>query len=267
MLRKVTLLLFICVPLLAEEFVPGCTLPFEAIKLKHPIDATCGIRGTGTDPAKVLQNAAKNNFCASGALTPVTFPQLLALQRRVEKPDVLGTPYVEPVSRAKLRALGEGKPVVIVAFLKEAHFADTDTGEGVNCKLLDAPNNDIHIALVAQAGADECTSVTAEMPPHFRPGLWEAATPDPHQPAPPARPRPPIPRLNAITRPVRIAGQLFFDASHLPCTPGHRRSPQRISSWEIHPVYSIFVCKRTALADCHADVPSDWQRLDEVLPH
>jgi hypothetical protein len=43
---------------------------------------------------------------------------------------------------------------------------------------------------------------------------------------------------------VRLKGQLFFDASHVPCRPGKPVNPARSSVWEIHPIYSVDVCKR-----------------------
>lgn len=81
------------------------------------------------------------------------------------------------------------------------------------------------------------------MSPHFRPLVWEAARPNPTSTA--EHPKPPIPRLNEVKRPVRIEGQLLFDASHHVCvngTPGNG-DPARVSSWEVHPVDDIRVCK------------------------
>jgi hypothetical protein len=251
----------------ASSFVPPpCALPFDAIKVQHPIDTRCGTQGTGA-AAFQLQNKAKNNFCATGMPAPVTFAHLTDLQHRVEAPPPtgLGPNYTEPASRTMLTALGEGTPAAIIAFIREAHFADTGSGEGVNCDLKGEDNNDIHIALVEQAGADECTSITAEMSPHFRPQVWAAATPDPKSTQ--AKPLPAIPRLNDIARPVLITGQLFFDAHHHPCVNGHPKTgdPSRKSSWEIHPVYSIRVCKHTTITACNANVPADWEELDAVI--
>jgi hypothetical protein len=60
-------------------------------------------------------------------------------------------------------------------------------------------------------------------------------------------------------RPVRVTGQLFFDASHRPCVNGEpQESLQRISLWEIHPVYSIDVCRQKTVAECSADNDSAW---------
>ena len=46
-------------------------------------------------------------------------------------------------------------------------------GEGVNCKNSLFDWNDIHIALGETASAEECSSVTAEIIPHFRPAVWD----------------------------------------------------------------------------------------------
>src|SRR5437016_3108533 len=98
MLRKMSFVFLVLSPVitLAVEFVPPCTLPFDAIKHKHPFDTRCGINGTGTDPAKLLQNKVKNNFCATGTATPISFQRITDLQHRVEAPPPsgLGPNYV-----------------------------------------------------------------------------------------------------------------------------------------------------------------------------
>ena len=261
-------MLFVLLVLFAAvKFVPPCTLPFDTIKHKHPIDDTCGISGIGGGNEKLLQNAAKNNFCATGVAALTSFATLIHKQRQVEAPPPggLGPDYHEPASRTTLRTLGEGSRISIIAFIKEAHFADTGSGEDVNCKGKGADNNDIHIALVEHIADPECTSVTAEMSPHFRPLIWERANPDPA--STPTKPKPPIPLLNTIKRPVLIIGQLFFDASHHPCkngTPG-KDDPARASSWEVHPVYDIKVCKHDTIATCRENVAADWEDLGAVI--
>lgn len=143
---------------------------------------------------------------------------------------------------------GEGTIVTFAAFIEEAHFADVASGEDVNCSMKGAPNNDVHIALARSAGeTDECKSVTAEMSPHFRPPLWAEKV------------------LNSIKNPVRITGHLMFDASHHPCADGKRPNPKRMSSWEIHPVYNVEVCRKASLASCKADDDSVWQSLDDFM--
>jgi len=241
-----------------QEFAPGCELPFDQIAVHQDFDDVCGIAGAGTQAPLLLQNRVKNNFCATGDPVLLTFTSFKKLQTLVEKPENLGPKYREPDTRDKLQNInytttegetaGEGTLVTFAAFIEEAHFADTDKGEGVNCKMGGAENNDVHIALASRANeTDECKSVTAEMSPHFRPPLWAE--------------RP----LNSIGRPVRITGQLFFDASHHPCSGNKRPNPKRVSSWEIHPVYNIEVCKKTTLASCKADDDGVWESFDEFM--
>jgi hypothetical protein len=98
-----------------------------------------------------------------------------------------------------------------------------------------------------------CESIAAEIIPHFRPDRWT-----------------PLAALNGtnaqtmiqearLDRPVRFTGQLMFDASHAPCTNGTPPSnaPARSSSWEVHPVYAIDVCKSADVAACSASEPED----------
>ena len=114
-------------------------------------------------------------------------------------------------------------------------------GESVNCSHPGEEDNDIHIDLGQHSDDDSCTSITAEISPHFRPGAWfdivDAAFGD---------------------RPLRFTGPLFFDASHVPCKSGKHASPARASLWEIHPVYAIDVCQNIAKARCLASDESAW---------
>jgi hypothetical protein len=87
--------------------------------------------------------------------------------------------------------------------------------------------------------------VTTEITPHFRPAVWTDTA------------------LNALKgRPLRITGQLFFDASHHPgsgsnCQP----PPKRQSSWEIHPLYKLEVCTKTTLEECKVNDTAAWLSL------
>jgi len=88
----------------------------------------------------------------------------------------------------------------------------------VNCKGKTEVSNDVHIAFGAKANTQECSSVTAEITPHYRPASWNEIghyekwssslkkyVPDPALAA----------RLTG--HPYRVTGQLFFDASHHVC--------------------------------------------------
>jgi hypothetical protein len=245
-------------------FDPGCTLPFDSIKKKHPIiDDTCGIDGSkeGGGPlseSKLAENHAKNNFCLTGAPVEISYDDLLGLQRAVQnlRPADLGTAQARHDRLTNVIAvngqnIGEGTLVRLVTrVLKDkADYADTAkqgyNGESVNCYRLSEEENDIHIPLGTTTDLDECQSVTAEMTPHFRPKKW---TPE---------------NINSVgEHPVRITGHLFYDSSHTPCTPQKRILPPRASVWEIHPVYVIEVCSSTDINACKSAPDSSWKALD-----
>jgi len=265
----VSIALFLsCAPLRAQSTFPDqcpnhSALPFAAIELKHPIDASCGITGQpGASANSQLQNTVKNNFCATATGgQPETFtPQMLIdLQAKTDVKSGFGQ---EPSDRKPLQDLGEGKLIRMKAFLIEAHHADLGGGESVNCKGKTEEFNDVHIAFGAQADTQECASVTAEISPHYRPASWNEIghyeiwssstkkyTPDPAM----------VARLTA--HPYRVTGQLFFDASHKVCPCGTSNcSPVRASLWEIHPVYNIEVCKAGSPCDENSD--GDWIAFD-----
>jgi hypothetical protein len=213
--------------------------------MRNPVaDDHCGIEGNGTDTASRLEATAKNNFCATAAHPQdITYEKLLDLQAKAHSND---NPSGKPIGkivddRRDIENMGEGNYVSYVALIMYAHYSDTTAGEAVNCNLKGNAGNDIHLILVARAGeADECTSTTAEISPHYRPTAWTPA------------------RLNGIKSPVRIRGQLFYDNNQTICGKT-RPNPSRASLWEIHPVYSIDVCKSTDLDQCRKAIDDDSQ--------
>jgi hypothetical protein len=223
-------------------FTPVCTLPFNGVR-NPASDDHCGIRGGSSDPAAQAESTAKNNFCAPTHDPDVlTYQQLLDLQTQSASANV----PKKLEDRKDVENLGEGNYVSYVALIKNAHYSDTTGGEAVNCNMSGNPPNDIHIVLMSSAtDTDECHSTTAEMSPHYRPTNW---TPD---------------KLNALGKPVRLKGQLFYDNSHTPCTANSRPNPKRASLWEIHPVYSIEVCKSADLDVCRNSTdPGEWTALE-----
>jgi hypothetical protein len=234
----------------ADKFQPGCPLPFASIQEHHDIDARCDIDGDTNEAAHKAQNAAKNNFCATGTPIPITVASFVTLQQRAAAKLAAahapwGTREDLPPNRAILRdvlhmqngtPVGEGTTVTLVGFVVGARHSNVRKGESVNCTTKGGENNDIHIEVGEHLNDDPCTTVTAEISPHFRPESWD--TFDSFE----------------FTNPVRFAGPLFFDASHRPCTPGHRANPARVAVWEVHPVYSIAVCKSPSLAVCRQNV-------------
>ncbi len=234
-------------------------LPFAAIELQHPIDSACAIEGKPSSSAPSHeQNKAKNNFCAAGPAEPFTIDKLVQFQRDHNFPAGQGQ---EPPDRAPLRQAGEGKLIRVKGFLIEAHHADLGTGESVNCGRPNEGDNDVHIALGSKASSQECSSVSAEISPHFRPKSWNEIG---HYENWNASSRNYVVNQAMASRltahPYRITGQLFYDASHAPCPCGTHCSPTRSSDWEIHPVYAIEVCKSGTSCDEAND--SDWLAFD-----
>ncbi len=117
----------------------------------------------------------------------------------------------------------------------------------MNCFHDDDEWNDVHMTLTKNKNDSGCTGVTAEIIPHSRPDDWTDTN------------------LVNLQFPVRITGQLFYDTIHRPCEHGKEKSPKRRSSWEIHPVYAIDVCKFKALAQCDATNQSAWTPLNAFL--
>lgn len=265
-LTRALVLLSVLGILFGDDFKlpPDCVLPFDSIATKPDPAASCGFDGAGNggaalDPGKVLEDHAKDNFCAGmSAVTTIDFSILETMQAAAPPKEPLAT------SRDSLREffpingsrIGEGTVVRLLAFIKEAHISDCELGEEVNCKTSGVPNNDFHIPLVDATKPDarnlpECTSVTAEMSPHFRPAKWSEID------------------LKTPVYPVRVTGPLFYDNSHVPCRleggkltgPG----PQRISLWEIHPVYALDVCRSPDPAKCDVESqsPAMWAPYDQ----
>lgn len=230
-------------PLLAADFDMKCH-PFKSIEVKRPIDTKCGPTGdAGAKKALDLQDEAKDNFCAKGtAPKDLHFADYPAMQASAQKA-LGGAHYEPPTSRAKLQKLGEGKLVRIVGYVDRARYSDVEKGESVNCNLNGDIDNDVHIPLLEKPGQDECASVTAEVSPHYRPNAWTPAN------------------LNKQKLPVRITGQLVFDAEHKPCSKGKVEEPKRQSVWEVHPVYNIETCTAKKASDCVATNDKVWKAL------
>jgi hypothetical protein len=245
-------------------------LPFDAIATKPDPFAecgNCGVLSTNAQPAEVAakpaQSHAKNNFCAdTSKITPVTISDLRSFQAQAAQKGLVATDLPD---RSKLTvtlngaSIAEGNVVRLVAWVQDAHLSDCAAGEEVNCKISGSAHSDIHIVLVDPAASggrnqDECSSVTAEMSPHFRPAGWSQLNKK-------------IPTSNV----VRVTGPLFFDNAHVPCRglirvptgPNKDEAPFRSSLWEIHPVYDFAVCSNTDPAKCNVADASVWKPYDQ----
>jgi hypothetical protein len=262
-----------------EDSFPTSCSPFHATH-HQPIDDVCGPAGDAADPGDAAQDKAKNNLCATGSSTEIAIDDLKGFQEAVDSSGlVYGNRHVNPaippppVDREKFfgaaatEGPGEGAVVSFVGYIAETRAG---SAESVNCHCNGVIYNDIHIALaphalhLQKAAKDASTaekklvttqnnealctdSFTAEIIPHLRPTAFTR------------------PALNKLVdaKVVKITGQLFFDAAHHPCNgsvPGSQ-DPARFTSWEIHPVYSVQVCKKSSLDQCPADDPSVWKEL------
>jgi hypothetical protein len=270
--------------------LPTACNPFGLLATPREIDETCGLQGDLTATSgEHAQNRVKNNLCAADT-TPAEMTRLTFDRLQNNTPSKAALPWGSrnsiPASDAQRvngltgvytttngDTLGEGSYVEFVAYILEGHFGGA---ESVNCNETTRRNIDIHLALVTQrpwtlplANYDtECSSVTAEIIPHRRPIDWEI-----------------LGRMSGaaagqkligaqsklkdenLQRPVRIRGQLMFDASHSLCRGGGRISgnPARRSGWEIHPVYSIDVCNVKTLSSCGIHTEPRWTPLDQFL--
>jgi hypothetical protein len=238
-----------------KAYVRGCNIPFQN-PVSHQIDQDCPNEGNcNAAGGSKLQNEFKNNYCAKGTPVEITFATMDRLQKAVDnmvakKQITYGKGGIppKPETRTKLAALptvdangnpvilGEGKLVVMEGFVLDAKHDDSFPlgfkGEGVNCNNSALDFNDIHIALGKTARTPECSSVTAEVIPHFRSAVLDRFDSNPIT-------APHVPNALPVKGiQVRITGQLFFDGSHIPkpCKP-----PRRRASWEIHPIYNIEV--------------------------
>ena len=270
--------------------LPASCNPFGTLASSRPVDQACGLQGgTDSENGQKAQNRVKNNLCAyqnddPATITRFTFDQLQQNTPRkqslpwgsrtaVPASDAARMPLQDLYTTTNGNTVGEGSYVQFVAYILEGHFGGK---ESVNCNDTKRQNIDIHLALVTVRPStldltnydSECTSVTAELAPHRRPLDWDL-----------------LGRMTKtqsgqkltgaqskladedLRRPVRLRGQLMFDASHALCANGHRTTgnPARRSGWEIHPVYSIDVCNATTLATCQIDNDSRWTPLDQWL--
>lgn len=251
-----------------------CTPPYnEEPGEVTAFDLSCGLTGgAAKNSGEFVQNPVKNDLCEKGSPQPVTISDLAKLQQIV--PDH-GKPPKDRTFLQNLPPLAGGLKleesdlVSYVGFLVEAHYMpQSETkpkkgkgGESVNCNSTEHVKADIHLALSDTKGRIKpkdanriqrlCSTISAEMIPHLRPGVWNLDN---------------LSQVIDLERPVRIMGPLFYDGSHEPCTGAtpHGSDPRRIAEWEIHPIYTFEVCKFDAVNKCDPDKASSWQPLSKA---
>ena len=243
------------------KFTNSCSVPQFPSATPAAIDSLCGVAGT-PGSSEATQNQAKNNFCASAPANPITIADMVSLQQQVQQNKSInfGNKSDHPLSskagpmknRAPLVALGEGNLVVLEAYVL---IARQEGSENVNCGKnvpSAATSYDIHISLVSSPdGAVECSSVVAEMIPHYRPVAW-------HESA--------VQAVASAHLPVRVTGQLMFDSSHTPCIGGvpTEGDPSRASLWEVHPIYKFEVCPQGTCSGGDGWVPLEGWKPGET---
>ena len=264
--------------------VSKCASPYnEESSPPTAFDSSCGISGSAESKSgEFPQDISKNDLCEKAAPVPVKTADLVELQGLVDATGmVYGSKFSgkgPPKERTMLHNLAslksgvkleEDDVVTYVGFLVEAHYMPQSEkppktgkgGESVNCNSTEHVKADIHLALSDTRGRITakdpnrvkrlCTTISAEMIPHLRPGVWNGDNLD---------------QVIDLDRPVKVTGHLFFDASHQPCkgsTPVGS-DPRRITEWEIHPIYSFEICKFDAVSQCDANKASDWQPLSKA---
>lgn len=234
-------------------FAQSCANPHFPTDTPTAMDAAdCGIAGNGG--AETWQNEAKNNFCATDPAKPITIPEMVQLQSKVQQDQSIpfGKPGQHPLTstagpakdRAPLQTLGEGSQVILMGYVR---IARPEGAESVNCGShvpADRGYHDIHISIVQNPDDSECSGVVVEMTPHHRPAEWNQSN---------------VQAVAVAHLPVRVSGQLMFDSSHTPCVNGTsiQGDPARASLWEIHPIYKFEVCPQ---GTCSSD--GDWLPLE-----
>jgi len=274
---------WLCAAALAQsdsfQLPSGCKLPFDNIATKPDPFVKCGNCGVVDKPKsgkvpdpkpKALQSEAKNNLCAdTSQVTTVDFATLQAMGATAksngwETTDLESRKPLHSFNEVNGSKIGEGDVVRLKAWILAAHVSDcssTEMGEQVNCSIQGFADNDLHIPLLDPAGnrtQDECTSITAEIIPHFRPAAWAN-----------------LDMKTPVKNVVRLTGQLFYDNAHRPCNAplvhtsaaNKLLAPFRSTIWEIHPVYQLEVCTKTDPAAC--DVNSSdttlWVAYDKWI--
>jgi hypothetical protein len=264
-----------------------CAIPYNETSGKNLyVDNHCGLKGSvsASTPsiqktADRTQNSVKNNLCAIGLATNLSFRDLSELQQQVDAthipygnahsggtgPPALRTTFTADHALTEGGSVHEGSVVMLVAYILDSKYSPApaaDTGETANCSAVFPTRVDIHItlgevpALIGKKSPERdrllCSSVTAEVIPHMRPAVWSNEW---------------LTNVRRLQRPVRVQGQLFFDASHHTCSDGKPTpggNPLRASSWEIHPVYALDVCKHDKIEECSPADETAWQQISTV---
>jgi hypothetical protein len=202
------------------------------------------------DSAHGVLNELKRKAPEPGTPITVTFDTFSQLQTAAVELVDQGVD-IPPDDRQKIKqiptaegSLGEGSRVRLVAFLSEG-TPHPNTGESVNCNLKTEANNDIHISITAKKNGSEFDGIVVEMIPQDRPDNWTADN---------------VETLRGEV--LLIEGALLYDNLHVVNADANNPlggQPKRFSLWEIHPIASVKVCRKTTISECDPDQASDWK--------
>jgi hypothetical protein len=196
-----------------------------------------------------LVNRLKRTVPAEETPTTLTFDTFSQLQSAAVELVDQGV-EIPPAERDQIKSLetadgtvGEGSRVRLVAFLSDGK-PHANSGESVNCNLKREANNDIHVSVTEEKNGSEFEGIVVEMIPQDRPAKWTSKN------------------VNKLRGKVLlIEGGLFYDNLHFANEDARNPiagQPKRFSLWEIHPVTSVKVCKKTRVTQCDPDRVSDW---------
>ena len=172
-------------------------------------------------------------------------------------------------SREKLKELGEGKKITVVAWAATVRAGGQ---ESANCELPDAQDTDNHIVLFDSSITNpvltkesEYDSVTAEFTPRVRADHHPNFTREMLGPLIDQNWKPPKKKDSKGKDPkgkllVRVTGLLMFDSGHVFGYPLHRAT-----NWEIHPIFKMEFCPEGQT--CRADSDDHWVDLDKYHPN
>jgi hypothetical protein len=237
---------------LADIALEGSAQPCVSPATLNACTATKPAGCSAAGSAHGLVNQLKRTVPPEGTPITLTFDTFSQLQATaVELVDQ--SVEIEPADRDKIKSIettegtvGEGSRVRLVAFLSEGR-PHANSGESVNCNLKREVNNDIHISVAETKNASEFEGIVVEMIPQDRPANWTSS------------------EVETLRRKVLlIEGGLFYDNLHFANADASNPlggQPKRFSLWEIHPVTSVKVCKKTTVSQCDPDRASDWKNF------
>ena len=244
-----------------------------AVKCNYKSLAACPKIGCSKPGSPLaVTNSQKRTTAINGSPTELTFADLDELQTDVDKKFSNGPAVVNGEKVSSPRNMKGAARKILLSGLKagSGQFSEGDyvelsgfiaskklpphpnTGESVNCKFTDEPNNDYHINITPAKNGDETEGVVVEMipqDPNRKSKRWDLDK---------------LKQIQAKQLPVKIRSRLFFDSEHKPNTQKSGNAggnPRRFSVWEIHPALKFFVCESGSCTKS-----ADWKALEGWSP-